>query len=437
MIIKKSKQKYNFPRALGRLAAPSLSDESVLFAFGETMLKRFHKLRKIIFLFGLVIIFLLLTAVPASAQVIGNWEFLNGIVPCGTSYANTPCTVCHFYKLLQNIINFLLLTSASLVTLMAIIIGFLFLFSGGSPQKITDAKSKLWLLVWGLVWVLGSWLVLNTIINFITVIGKSRDFPMPWNQISCQVSQSSGGVSPGGENPGGNAPPFQPGGGEFGGGGASGSWDEVRPAAVERLDGGVYDDGIDTSTAGYEQLNEEHYGLEQVEPAVSYTAITPINPAVNQEVQQVDTRGVNPNLVKAIIQAESNGNPNAVHLDSDGKSSYGLMQVRPDTAKNYDPSLKGLTDAQIGERLKNPEYNIKLGTAYLEDLAAKYNGDLNKVIAAYNGGPGANGPSRDCPGSLRWQCQWDNQAHTVPNTGYAVTRNYVVSVNQYYSQINK
>ncbi len=368
----------------------------------------------------------------AQAQVIGNFDFLKGIVPCGTSYASAPCTVCHFYKLLQNIINFLLLTSTSLVTLMAIYIAFFFLFSGGNPKMITDAKSKLWLLVWGLIWVLGSWLVLNTII---TVFANPSVFPTPWNQISCEVSQSSGGENLGG---GGNVPPFKPGGGSFGGGGASGSWDDVRPEAVERLDSGVYEDGIDTSTAGYQKLDEEYYGLEQVEPATSYTAIAPIDPVVGPVVQQADTGNVvNKNLIKAVIQAESSGNSNAIHLDRDGQSSYGLMQVRPDTAKNYDPELKGLTNAQIGEKLKNPDYNIKIGTAYLEDLAAKYNGDLNKVIAAYNGGPGANGPSRDCPGSLRWQCGWDNQAHTVPNTGYAVTRDYVVKVNQYYSQINK
>src|SRR3989344_9707306 len=155
MIIKKSKQKYNFSRAFGRPAATSLSDESVLPRLAGTMLKRFHKLRKIIFLFGLVIIFSLLTIQMVSAQVIGNFEFLKGIVPCGTSYASAHCTVCHFYKLLQNIINFLLLTSTSLVTLMAVYIGFLFLFSGGSQKNITDAKSKLWLLVCGLVLVLG------------------------------------------------------------------------------------------------------------------------------------------------------------------------------------------------------------------------------------------------------------------------------------------
>ncbi len=47
-MINKNNKNY-FPRALDRPAATSLSDESVLFACGETMLKRFHKLRKIVF----------------------------------------------------------------------------------------------------------------------------------------------------------------------------------------------------------------------------------------------------------------------------------------------------------------------------------------------------------------------------------------------------
>jgi len=47
-VINQNNKNY-FPCAFGRPAAASLSDESILFACGETMLKRFHKLRKIIF----------------------------------------------------------------------------------------------------------------------------------------------------------------------------------------------------------------------------------------------------------------------------------------------------------------------------------------------------------------------------------------------------
>ncbi len=169
-----------------------------------------------------------------------------------------------------------------------------------------------------------------------------------------------------------------------------------------------------------------------ISPTLPTSPTLPVAPSVVPRINGVDS-----NLVKAIIQAESSGNKNAIHVDKDGKASYGLMQVRPDTAKRYDSTLANLSDAQIGEKLKDPDYNVKLGTAYLQDLASKYNGDLDKVIAAYNGGPGANKSSRDCPGSMRWQCEWDNTAHTIPNTGYRVTRNYVVKVNNYYSQLSK
>ena len=121
-----------------------------------------------------------------------NFDFLQGIVPCGTSYANHACTVCDFFVLTQNIINFLLYAFASLTTLAAIYIAFLFMISGGSSSKITDAKDKLWSVLKGIFWILGSWLVLNTILNF--AVNKSV-FPWPWNQINCAVSQQSSSSS--------------------------------------------------------------------------------------------------------------------------------------------------------------------------------------------------------------------------------------------------
>ncbi len=371
----------------------------------------------------LPIILILLSAISymlfanmASAQVIGNLDFLRGLVPCGKisdiGTANAKCTVCHFYKLIENIINFMLYIAASLATLMAAYIAFLFMFSGGSPAKITDAKSKLWLLVWGIGWVLGSWLVLNTILNFIV---DKRVFPWPWNQVSCSVSVSGG----------------------FGGGaiGANSRLDNNPPLPAGAP--GTWKDAIQTDTPGYQAIDTEHDGLELINPGDPFSQTEVIDPALTPIVSQADKNGVNQNLVEAIIEAESSGNTNAIHVDKDGQASFGLMQVRPDTARRYDANLAGLTDAQIGERLKDPGYNVEIGTAYLQDLAVKYGSDLNKVIAAYNGGPGANQASVDCPGLLKWQCQWDNTAQTIPNTGYAVTRNYVTKVNDYYSQLSQ
>ncbi|MCX6813634.1 MAG: pilin [Candidatus Azambacteria bacterium] len=139
-----------------------------------------------------------------------NFDFLKGLVPCGTSYAGHACTICDFFGLIQNIINFLLYVLAPLATLAAIYIAFLFMFSGGSPAKITEAKEKLWLVIIGIFWVLGSWLVLNTVLNLIVNKGV---FPWPWNQINCEVSQPTIQSLPGS-------------GGTYGGAGASGTYEE-------------------------------------------------------------------------------------------------------------------------------------------------------------------------------------------------------------------
>jgi soluble lytic murein transglycosylase-like protein len=138
--------------------------------------------------------------------------------------------------------------------------------------------------------------------------------------------------------------------------------------------------------------------------------------------------GIPPERIRAIIIAESSGDPSETHQDIDGKSSYGLMQVRPDTARALDPNLKNLTDDQIAERLRDPSYNINLGTKYYAQLMEKYH-DPSLSSAAYNGGPGANNPSKNCPGMRRWQCEWDDDAHTTPNQGYKVTRDYVTKTN--------
>lgn len=83
------------------------------------------------------------------------------------------------------------------------------------------------------------------------------------------------------------------------------------------------------------------------------------------------------NLVNAVIQVESGGDPNAVSP----KGARGLMQLMPGTAK--DPGF-GIPPV----RNDSPEENVRVGTAYLNALLQKYNGNLDYALAAYNWGPG-------------------------------------------------
>jgi hypothetical protein len=77
-------------------------------------------------------------------------------------------------------------------------------------------------------------------------------------------------------------------------------------------------------------------------------------------------------LVKAVIATESNYNPLAVSE----RGAIGLMQLMPQTAKEMyvdDPF--------------DPVQNIYGGTRYLRVLVNQFDGDLVKVVAAYNAGP--------------------------------------------------
>lgn len=87
-------------------------------------------------------------------------------------------------------------------------------------------------------------------------------------------------------------------------------------------------------------------------------------------------------LVPLIIQAESGGNPEAVSP----KGARGLMQLMPDTAKEVSKELGIPYDE---ERLtKDPQYNMALGTAYINKMLGRYNGNQALALAAYNGGMG-------------------------------------------------
>jgi hypothetical protein len=96
----------------------------------------------------------------------------------------------------------------------------------------------------------------------------------------------------------------------------------------------------------------------------------PFGSIIYQEAKKNDLR---PELVAAVVQAESQFKPRA----RSGAGAVGLMQLVPRTGR-----WMGARD------LTNPVQNISAGTKYLKYLNERFDGNETQVIAAYNAGEG-------------------------------------------------
>jgi soluble lytic murein transglycosylase-like protein len=135
----------------------------------------------------------------------------------------------------------------------------------------------------------------------------------------------------------------------------------------------------------------------QVEKVSIETKPKSLEDVINSESKK---NHLDPDLVKAVIKAESNNNPKA----TSPKGAMGLMQLMPSTAE-----LLGVENAY------DPVQNIKGGTKYLGEMLSKFK-KKDLAIAAYNAGPGAVQKYKGIP-------------------PYSETKNYVKKVNQYIDEL--
>jgi soluble lytic murein transglycosylase-like protein len=101
-----------------------------------------------------------------------------------------------------------------------------------------------------------------------------------------------------------------------------------------------------------------------------------IDAAVLHRIVEADARdaGLSVNLVTAMIDVESHGDPAAVSR----AGAQGLMQLMPGTAATY-----GVLNAF------DPYENVSGGCRYMHDLLHRYHNNVSLALAAYNAGPGA------------------------------------------------
>lgn len=92
--------------------------------------------------------------------------------------------------------------------------------------------------------------------------------------------------------------------------------------------------------------------------------------------------GYDPLFVAAVIKSESTFNTQA----RSNQGALGLMQVLPSTGEHI--SKVSRISWLGGQKLHEPQYNIRLGISYLKYLEKMYNGNREHALIAYNWGPG-------------------------------------------------
>jgi len=131
-------------------------------------------------------------------------------------------------------------------------------------------------------------------------------------------------------------------------------------------------------------------------------------------VQQAHEKNVPPDLIAAVIYAESRFSDQTSHA-----GARGLMQITPDTAEAIATRTGGTAFRQ--EDLGDPEINIRYGTWYLRNLLDRYGENVVLALAAYNAGQGNVDKWID-------EARADGEQLTIDSIPFAETRGYVHSV---------
>lgn len=114
-------------------------------------------------------------------------------------------------------------------------------------------------------------------------------------------------------------------------------------------------------------------GIELPAAAITTVATSAAPRAYAGVVDQVaEIHGISPALLEAVVWQESRWRAGA----RSPAGAIGLAQLMPATAR------------ELGVDPANPSANLAGGARYLRQQLDRFNGDIEKALAAYNAGPG-------------------------------------------------
>ncbi len=108
-------------------------------------------------------------------------------------------------------------------------------------------------------------------------------------------------------------------------------------------------------------------------------------PAYSKIIEgRADSLGVDPNLVRGVIQQESMFDPKALSR----AGARGLMQIMPQTGERLLLKYAGQSRFEV-DQLFDPRLNIQMGIHYLSELGEQFENNPIYMLICYNAGPRA------------------------------------------------
>ncbi len=320
-------------------------------------------------------IFFVLFCIPAYvyAQSVGA----SGLVPCGAvtsaNYFNpmyylsaTSCNFCYLAKLIQNVVNFLVMVTIPISVAMFAWAGIMFFTATGNPKKIARAKGIFSSVFIGFIITIAGWLVVQIVLQTITNGG----FYSANNWVNLDCSEYN----------------------QF----------RLRNADVSQILTPAPTANIPTSP--------------------SPTPGTPSPSPIPSATPDVST------AVQAMCQIESGCGQNVDNGNGTGCNSAGAcgpMQIKPDTACATNPGYSSgcnsdgtvLNRQQVVLDLQSVQNSEALAAQFLtrNQNSSQCAGSLDCAIALYSGDPTALNPSACCAVGQAYQCPYDCGS-TVPRS---------------------
>ena len=179
---------------------------------------------------------------------------------------------------------------------------------------------------------------------------------------------------------------------------------EISSLPMEKIQTETGNNRFLKQDSGFKEILQNHIDPSAIKPEIQgipaqIPKIDPLDAIIQTEAKK---RDLDPDLIRAVIKAESGFNPQAVS----SKGAEGLMQLMPKTS-----SMLGVNDPF------NPKQNISGGTEYLQSMFKKF-GSMDKSLAAYNAGPGSVQKFGGVP-------------------PYKETKEYVERIGHYYDEFKK